>query len=456
MIRVGCSKNFGQPLIVRWGRMDKQRNIKSKFLSALFVICSVVILLPSFFAQASSNEQLIVGITTVKAGETVDVPITLTSNGDVAAAQMQFIYDTTALELVNVQKGASLTEHQVFSNLQNGKTIIGTMSDTTIPAGQIQLLVATFKVKETAMAQEYTVAIEDVAFSSSEAEELTNKFTTVNGNIKVQSNTQVQQPTQKSTNANLATLSISDGTLNPTFNTNTLQYNVNVQYQVTDFKVTPIVAHSGKATVTVNGNATTTVPLKVGSNTITVKVTAEDGVTSKLYTIMVIREKAESTNSSSEETGNTTSTPVSPIEQESIEQIVFPVHTAYIKGFNDGTFRPDAFVTRAQIASMLARNLPETTITAQAYTDITTASWVYADVMKVKQLGIMQGDAYNRFNPSNSITRAQMAVIAYRWIKQACEKIHQRLIVVALCQTLHHLHIQMLRRTIGHQKRFHL
>ncbi|MEG0448686.1 MAG: S-layer homology domain-containing protein [Lysinibacillus sp.] len=98
-------------------------------------------------------------------------------------------------------------------------------------------------------------------------------------------------------------------------------------------------------------------------------------------------------------------------------------HSPYIKGYEDDTFRPNAFVTRSQMAAMLSRNLPSDSSpsTIEDYIDVAKNHRTYEDIMKVKRAGIMMGDLNNQFKPAGSITRSQMATIAYRWIKQSCE-----------------------------------
>ena len=99
-------------------------------------------------------------------------------------------------------------------------------------------------------------------------------------------------------------------------------------------------------------------------------------------------------------------------------------HKPYIKGYTDGTFRPTSFVKRAQMAAMLARNLSdETVLSAKTdYMDISTSYWGYEEIMKAKQAGIMTGSNGNIFKAEESVSRAQMATIAYRWMKQECKK----------------------------------
>ncbi len=98
----------------------------------------------------------------------------------------------------------------------------------------------------------------------------------------------------KSTNAGLSGLSISQGTLSPAFSPITLFYTAEVQNTVISLTVTPTAAGINAA-IKVNGNTITSgspayaVALNVGVTTITVVVTAEDGSTTKTYTVAVTR-----------------------------------------------------------------------------------------------------------------------------------------------------------------------
>lgn len=87
----------------------------------------------------------------------------------------------------------------------------------------------------------------------------------------------------KSNNNNLNSLSISNVTLNPAFNSNITEYNSTVENLVSSVTVTAAVSDS-KAKVSGTGN----VNLNVGENTIKVNVTAEDG-SIKTYTVKITR-----------------------------------------------------------------------------------------------------------------------------------------------------------------------
>lgn len=97
-----------------------------------------------------------------------------------------------------------------------------------------------------------------------------------------------------SSNANLANIAISSGTLNPSFVTGTTNYSASVSYATKSITLTPTVADV-TATVTVNGasvassSASAGIPLNVGPNTITTLITAADGTTIGTYTIVVTR-----------------------------------------------------------------------------------------------------------------------------------------------------------------------
>ncbi|MCT6923027.1 S-layer homology domain-containing protein [Metasolibacillus sp.] len=96
-----------------------------------------------------------------------------------------------------------------------------------------------------------------------------------------------------SNNSNLSNLTLSTGVLTPSFASATVGYTVNVATNVESIQVTPTVADS-TATVTVNGATVTSgqasgsISLNVGSNPITILVTAQNNTT-KTYTITVYR-----------------------------------------------------------------------------------------------------------------------------------------------------------------------
>ncbi|ULQ60845.1 cadherin-like beta sandwich domain-containing protein [Brucepastera parasyntrophica] len=114
------------------------------------------------------------------------------------------------------------------------------------------------------------------------ANTITIRVTAEDGTIKDYTVTVTRAP---SSNATLSGVTVSEGTLVPAFDANTISYTVSVGNSVAGITVTGTKADS---TATVGGDSGTAKTLAVGANTITITVTAEDGTT-KDYTVTVTR-----------------------------------------------------------------------------------------------------------------------------------------------------------------------
>ncbi len=88
-----------------------------------------------------------------------------------------------------------------------------------------------------------------------------------------------------------------------------------------------------------------------------------------------------------------------------------------INGFDDGTFRPEEAVTRAQFTKMLVDLMGLNTNTVlRIFEDVPTNAWYAPYVTAAYAEGIALGDgAY--FRPDSSITREEMAVMAARCVQ---------------------------------------
>ena len=97
-----------------------------------------------------------------------------------------------------------------------------------------------------------------------------------------------------SADADLSALTISQGTLVPTFAADTISYAVNVDNEVTSVTLTPTTNHAG-ASVTVDdatatsGTASAPITLAPGVNALDIVVTAQDGTSTKTYAVRVTR-----------------------------------------------------------------------------------------------------------------------------------------------------------------------
>lgn len=88
-----------------------------------------------------------------------------------------------------------------------------------------------------------------------------------------------------------------------------------------------------------------------------------------------------------------------------------------VHGFNDGDFHPDEYVTRSQVAKMLAIILDDNIIGKGESVFIDRASipsWAYNHIIYINRLGIMKGFVDNSFRPKSAVSKGEMAVIIDR------------------------------------------
>jgi len=97
------------------------------------------------------------------------------------------------------------------------------------------------------------------------------------------------------------------------------------------------------------------------------------------------------------------------------------VQADIIKGNNDGTFRPNAEVTRAEMAVMIARAM-NLSIDANAVTDFADdkdiPAWAKGSVANVQGAGIMQGKGANQFAAQDHATRAEAVTVLLKMLVQ--------------------------------------
>ncbi|QLE48672.1 S-layer homology domain-containing protein [Nostoc sp. C057] len=82
-----------------------------------------------------------------------------------------------------------------------------------------------------------------------------------------------------------------------------------------------------------------------------------------------------------------------------------------LEGFPDGTFRPDAPVTRAQFAAMLRKAFAKEKIRqAIAFKDVSNRYWAYNAISEVYQMGFLNTVVGKDFNPSQKLSRLDVLV----------------------------------------------
>lgn len=89
-----------------------------------------------------------------------------------------------------------------------------------------------------------------------------------------------------------------------------------------------------------------------------------------------------------------------------------------IEGIGNGKFAPKNNVTRAEFAKMLVRalNLENSTAT-ENFSDVSSTAWYAPYVAVAAEKGIIQGRTSTTFDPTATITRAEMATLISRALK---------------------------------------
>src|SRR5690625_323003 len=83
--------------------------------------------------------------------------------------------------------------------------------------------------------------------------------------------------------------------------------------------------------------------------------------------------------------------------------------SGFIKGYPNGTFKPNGSLTRAEAASLIARTLNLKTTKPNPFNDVNKNNFAYEDIAAVAEKGIVVGREKGKFDPDGALTRAEMA-----------------------------------------------
>ena len=97
-------------------------------------------------------------------------------------------------------------------------------------------------------------------------------------------------------------------------------------------------------------------------------------------------------------------------------------HYAYVVGYSDGTVRPNANISRAEVATIFFRLLKEEVrdgnlTTENTFADVTDGQWHNKAISTMAKLGAVKGRNAEAFDPDAPITRAEFATICARFDK---------------------------------------
>lgn len=213
-------------------------------------------------AAATGSVSFTAGVSSVTVGGSVTLTVTYTASS-VGAGKADISYDNSLFQCTavngtgthNQASAAGLLTYNFAENSQKSS----------------HQFTCTFKSKKAGTGT-FTLSSDGLVTFDEEEFSVGDKSLTVS----------VANPAASS-NANLASLKPSSGTLTPQFNANTLNYTVEVPYTTTSLSLSAVAADKG-AKVSVGGKNA----LAVGENTRIVTVTAPSGATKK-YTVVITR-----------------------------------------------------------------------------------------------------------------------------------------------------------------------
>ena len=99
-------------------------------------------------------------------------------------------------------------------------------------------------------------------------------------------------------------------------------------------------------------------------------------------------------------------------------------HYAYLLGYEDGTVRPNGSISRAEVATVLFRLLKDDVrmqnlTKDNAYSDVPDTAWYSTAVSTLSKMGVISGYPDGTFRPNAPITRAEFAAMIARFDETA-------------------------------------
>ena len=350
-------------------------------------------------ATVSGSTVIIVGV------GTTNITASQAGNANYNAA-------TNVIQVLTVSDNAALSGLTISSGILSPAFTAATTSYSSSVGNSISSIRVTPTVSEATM----SIKVNGTSVNSGDASSpillsvgpnaIEISVTSSGGAIKTYS-LSITRAAQLSTNADLASLSLSSGTLSPSFASGTYSYTTAVSHTVSAISLTPVVTQAG-STVKVNGvsvnsgSSLANIALNVGSNSIVTTVTAQDGNATRTYTLNIIR--AAPNQAIADASGNVTLNNATP------QLLVTSSTQPLIVNITDGTTNPT--INYSMIISGGGGILPKTTITSSvAVLDIPSSTTVSSSGTVWN--GILSAPAISTYtlpNPVGEITNTGLII----------------------------------------------
>ena len=229
-------------------------------------------------AYAADTATLTVSGGSVEVGSTITVSVKVSAPADIGIAAFTLTYDTSLLQCEGYSGTITEADYSITGKSKTYEYKFKALKEGTasIKASKVQIL----------------------RLTPVDGKDDFDETKVTDGSVTVKA------PYVASTNAYLKSLSISEGTIEPSFSKEKYEYNVSISGKNSSVTVNAK-AEDSKAKVSVSGNK----GLKEGKNTVSITVTAEDGKTKKTYKIIVDRGVAPTNTPTPTPTPTNTPTP---------------------------------------------------------------------------------------------------------------------------------------------------
>lgn len=245
----------------------------------MLCIMIIVMFLGANNSYAATNVTITAGQSQVAVGDTVSVKITVPDNAEVWTYLVSYSQEYLTLSSGTLDPLGFAGENSRTNTLIFTATKVGTAKVSVAGEGSIVINGEARNISG-------SVSINVVAVSKPVPTQTPTKPSGSSGNSgssggSGNSGTTKPTPTPdtRSSNCSLASLTLSDGTLSPAFDSSITEYSVNLNAKTTSINVSATPSDT-KATITGTGD----IAVQPGENKISIEVTAENG-SKKTYTI---------------------------------------------------------------------------------------------------------------------------------------------------------------------------
>ncbi|MNM04677.1 Cellulosome-anchoring protein precursor [compost metagenome] len=99
------------------------------------------------------------------------------------------------------------------------------------------------------------------------------------------------------------------------------------------------------------------------------------------------------------------------------QQIKKWMDNGYISGYQNGEFKPNKEITRAELVVLINKSFGFTEQREIRFSDVTKKDWFYPEIVKASTAGYISGYSNGTFGPNKKVTREEFAVILSNLLK---------------------------------------